>query len=207
MNARIRELFNRGLGALFVSFGAFVLCWMVWAIYNSGKWGYLGMSLLGITLLASGWSKLFPNIYEPMPVDPNDPLIKAAIEQSRQELHRFKNGMDDNRKQPFVKFPLVSPEGRTEHIWALVHSLKGQELTVSLANDPVENQGDLNPRQTVNLDDIEDWILVSANGDTEGGYSMGAMARIYKREAGWIPAALKKELSAFTDFDIRDLTD
>lgn len=205
MQASSRELLSRGLGAVYCAIGAALLLWMAWAIYDSRQWGYLGAGFLGLTLLGTGWSRLFPNAYDPIQIDNANPIMRSAIERSRRELHRFKSGLDDNRKQPFVKFPLTSPTGETEHIWGIVHSLKGQDLIVSLANDPVENQGELNPRQTVRLNEIEDWILISSSGETEGGYSMGAMAQIYRQEKGWVPAALKKELSNFKDLNIESL--
>ena len=200
-----REWLSRLLGGIFIVAGIGVVIGVVWAIVTTGKWSYLGAALLAITLLGAGWSRLFPDVYEPVPIDHDDPLMKSAIEQARRELHRFKGGLGDNSKQPFVKFPLTMPSGQVEHIWGLVHSLKGSELTVSLANDPVEQTDAADPRRTVRLGDIEDWMLVAGNGETQGGYTMAAMARIFRRDKGFVPSAMKKDLRHFKDWNIADL--
>ena len=201
----IRETLSRTFGAVVFVCGIAILVAAAYAAYDTGRWGYLGAGVLALVFIGVGWSRLFPDTFAPIPVDPDDPLMKTATEHARRELPRFRRGVRENQKQAFVKFPLRTRSQEIEHIWGIVHSIDGEVATVSLANDPVDTPENTHPRSTVRMNEIEDWMLVASDGKTEGAYTTRAMAQIYKREQGFLPAAMRKEFEHFTDFDVDDL--
>ncbi|MEM8983200.1 MAG: DUF2314 domain-containing protein [Pseudomonadota bacterium] len=197
----MRDILSRAFGGFLCLSGIVIVAGSAWFVHRSGEWSAAAPALFGLFVLRMGWRRLSPDYFSPLPVATDDPLMLAAIAQARRELGRFKAGLEETSKQAFIKFPLISPGGDTEHIWGLVHALDGDEFVVSLANDPVEDQGALGVHQHVASNALEDWMLVGATGDTEGGYTMGAMAAIYKRDRGRVPPPIKAELRQFKDVD------
>jgi len=205
---RLREVLSRSVGVLLMLIAAAAAAGLVLFIGSAAgdfEWKHLGGFIACAILAALGWSLLFPDHYAPIPVDLDDPVMRASIEQARAELIRLRRGIDEGRKQPFIKFPLKSAEGETEHIWAVVHLLTDETAQVSLANEPVHEHAEMDPRFSVPLADLEDWALVDRNGITEGGYTHLALARMYKRDQGFIPRAMRKQLAAFRDLDLDQL--
>ncbi|MEM1264263.1 MAG: DUF2314 domain-containing protein [Pseudomonadota bacterium] len=201
----MRDFLSRLLGAVMCLAGIAVVVGSAWLAYRSGDWAKAVPASLGIVVFGLGWRRFNPDYFAPLPVAKDDPLMLAAIDQARDEIERFKAGLHDDATQAFVKFPLTSPGGDTEHIWGLVHEQSGGELTVSLANDPVEDQGELDAHERVAFERLEDWMLVGATGDTEGGYTVGAIAAIYKRDRGRVPPPIKAQLRQFKDIDLDNL--
>lgn len=203
----MREILSRSFGALVVLAGIAIIGYAAWSTFGSGRWSDLLPAILGIVFVTIGWPRLFPDTFAPLPVSHDDPLMRAGIDQARRELRRFTDGLREGRKQAFVKFPMKTRNGDVEHIWGIVHSLDRQTALVSLANEPVDApaEGRQDPRIRVEMSDLEDWMLVASDGTTEGGYTTKAMAQIYKREKGYLPAALKKQLAVFKDFRLQDI--
>lgn len=203
----MREILSRSFGALIVLTGFAIVGYAAWSGYTSGRWSDLLPALLGLVFITVGWPRLFPDTFAPLPVNQDDPLMRAAIDQARREMRRLLDGVREGRKQAFVKFPMQTRSGEVEHIWGIVHSIDRQAALVSLANQPVDApaEGQRDPRIRVEVSDVEDWMLVAGDGTTEGGYTTKAMAQIYKREKGYLPAALKKQLKVFKDFQLRDI--
>jgi uncharacterized protein YegJ (DUF2314 family) len=202
----MREILSRSFGALIVLTGFAIVAYAAWSGYTSGRWRELLPAILGLVFITVGWPRLFPDTFAPLPVNQDDPLMKAGIEQARREMRRFLDGVHEGRKQAFVKFPMQTRSG-VEHIWGIVHNIDRETALVSLANQPVDApaEGRQDPRIRVEMSNVEDWMLVASDGTTEGGYSTKAMAQIYKREKGYLPAALKKQLAVFKDFRLQDI--
>lgn len=200
-----RELLSRSFGAVVVIAGIALIGGAVWFAYDTGRWAHLGGALLGLVFLSVGWPRLFPDVFGPQAIDPQDPLIVAATDQARNEVNRLKEAVNEGRKQVFIKFPLGMQNGATEHIWGLVHQIEREDVIVSLANEPIDTPKNEDLRIRVALADIEDWVLLSSDGSTEGGYTMKAIAQIYKRDKGYLPRTLRKELAVFKDFRIEDI--
>ncbi len=91
------------------------------------------------------------------------------------------------------------------HIWGLVHGLEGETASVSLANEPICDQQGADPRRTVALADLEDWMLVDGQGRVEGGFSRLAMLQIYKRRQGYVPRRLVRTLEDCVDLRAAEL--
>jgi uncharacterized protein YegJ (DUF2314 family) len=170
----------------------------VWAFYTTDDWEYLGMVVPVLFFLGSGRRLVFPGEPPPLAVDPGDPLMRQAIADARREVGGFVNGMRDGKKEPFVKFALRTIDGGAEHVWAVAHSIEHKLVVVSVVSEPVGPIEVDSARQKVRLDEIEDWMLVDTGGDIEGGYTQIAMARIYKRDKGYVPYAVRKSLEKFS---------
>ena len=198
------ELLSRGLGVVFMLLGIAAALGLIGSMIADGDFtvGKVGGVFLGLLVLAMGWQRLFPNYYAPIPVDHQDPLMQEAMAHARRELPRLRAGVDEGRKQAFVKFPLKSASGEIEHIWGVVHSLGADAAQVSLVNEPVNKPESQDPRFSVPFADIEDWTLVDGAGVIDGVYTHVALARLYKREKGFLPHAMRKELAAFRDLDL-----
>jgi len=80
--------------------------------------------------------------------------------------------------------------------------LNEDSVLVSLANPPVHKPANDERRFPVPLADIEDWVLIDSAGVMEGGFTHVALAHAYKRDKGFVPHAMHKELAAFKDLDL-----
>ena len=199
----LRDTLSRLFGLVLVLFALAIAVAVVWAIADTGQWSYAGALILALLIAGTGWPRLFPNVFAAYPVDRDDPIMRDAIARARRELGRLRTGVSEGRKEAYLKFPLKTANGDIEHIWGTVHSISSESAVVSLANEPIgEIDVSEDPRRTVHLSEAEDWMLVSSDGTTEGGYTHLAMARIVKRDKGRLPSAVRESLRTFKD--IRD---
>jgi uncharacterized protein YegJ (DUF2314 family) len=134
-----------------------------------------------------------------LPVDNNDPIMSEHIAIARSNLERFFNGLNEALFEAFVKFPHEF-EGEIEHVWGIAHSVREDHVIVSLASEPIGEPGEeAMERMSISIKAIEDWMLVSANGETQGGYTMLGMAKIYERDYGKLPKRYAEDLKMFVD--------
>jgi uncharacterized protein YegJ (DUF2314 family) len=75
-------------------------------------------------------------------------------------------------------FPLPGTDDGHEYMWCVVNTWRGDRLSCTLANDPV-NCPDLRPGQNVDLreDQIFDWMLSGPGDHTEGAYTTRVVER------------------------------
>lgn len=163
--------------------------------------GYISFALAWVItpiVLLSIW-KAKPRL-EVLLVDIDDPIMQEHIALSRKYLPRFIKGLEAGKQEAFIKFPHLFGD-ETEHVWGVAHSYKDNEIIVSIASDPVGeiSEEDVG-RLPVPLNKIEDWILTNEKGESQGGYTMLAMAKIYERDFGKLPKRYIKDLSQFIDF-------
>jgi uncharacterized protein YegJ (DUF2314 family) len=117
-----------------------------------------------------------------MPIGRSEPEMREAIARAQADLPRFLAGLAAGTKEAFVKYPMSTRGGTTEHVWGVAHYQEGQDVVVSLASEPVMPfQDGYDARERVPLHEIEDWILTDRAGRAEGGYSHLAMVRVYRR--------------------------
>lgn len=180
-------------------------------IFN--KWLDVGNDLAGWISMVLGWIftpilllnlwKVKPNP-EAIPVDINDPIIQELIARSRSELDRFLEGLEEGRKEAYVKFPYEFG-GETEHVWGVSHSVKDGSVIVSLDSTPVgEVPEEVYERLSIDLDSVEDWMLVDRSGKTYGGYSNLGLAKVYTRDYGKLPKSYTRHFDRFVDFSWPD---
>jgi len=136
-----------------------------------------------------------------IPIDIDDPLIQKLIEKSRSEIDRLTQGLDEEKKEAYVKFPYKFGD-EIEHVWGTVHYIKEDYVLVSLDSLPVGEVPEIaTGRLKVKLAEIEDWMLVDNDGKTYGGYSILGLAKIYTREHGKLPKEYERDLERFVDFE------
>ncbi len=136
-----------------------------------------------------------------MPVDIHDPIMQVQINRAKSELNRFIDGLNEGELDAYIKFPYKF-EGQTEHVWGVAHSYQDGVFVVSLASEPVGEPGqEMRSRIKINESDLEDWTLTDSAGNTKGGFTMLAMARLYEKNYGNLPKAYTQNLSRYVDFN------
>ena len=196
-----REKISRGVGLVLVVGGVVWVGLTIWASVTTDDWDYLTSGIIGLVCSGFGWKRLFPGEPPPMDVDHADPLMDAAIGQARCDIRRFLDGLAAGALDSLVKYPIETNSGEVEHVWGAAHTLKGQDLIVSLLSDPVGDVVIESARQQVPLSAVEDWMLIDVDGRIQGGYTQIAMARIYLRDKRFVPYAIRRSLSDFVDVD------
>jgi uncharacterized protein YegJ (DUF2314 family) len=131
--------------------------------------------------------------------------MAAAMEQARREFRRFKAGLAEGRKEALVKYAMQTGYGDNEHVWAIAHSFDKGSVVTSLASEPVGDVDVKAERNRIAESDIEDWLLIDNENRMEGGFTQIAMAKIYKRDKGYVPYAIRKGLGQFVDLKDPDL--
>jgi uncharacterized protein YegJ (DUF2314 family) len=122
------------------------------------------------------------------------------MERSRSELNRFLEGLEEGKKEAYVKFPYQFGD-EIEHVWGLAHTVKDGSVIASLESNPVgEVTEEVYERLSIDLDSVEDWMLVDRSGKTYGGYSILGLAKVYTRDYGKLPKAYTRDLGRFVDF-------
>lgn len=201
-----RETLSRLFGALLLVAGLALVVVGVWIAWKDRSFGYLGASLFGVFVAMHGISRAFPGQPPPLPIATGDPIMAAAMERARREFRRFARGLAEGRREALVKYAMKTGYGDNEHVWAIAHTLEGDEIVTSLASQPVGADADTSlERRRIKKADVEDWLLIDADGRIEGGFTQIAMAKIYKRDEGYVPYAIRKSLTDMTDLDDRSL--
>ena len=199
------ELQSRIFGGLIFAAG--------WALIGAGLYGVwwlntisaVGYLLLGICVTYNGWERMMPTRYAPIFVDASEPDMLKAVALARAEIERFRDGVKYTQKEAKARFSLETGDGHNEHVWAIVHRINGNTLQVSIPTEPGKPATATDPRAEMPLDELEDWMLVDREGLTEGGYTLGAMAKKYRFYKGYIPRGLRLELEKFVDVELENL--
>lgn len=182
--------------------------WLLHALLGADCGGIIAAILMyiifPITLLNIWKGK--PDLFT-LPVNMDDPFMVAGISQAKSDLPRLLQGLSEGKLEAYVKFPYQF-DGEVEHVWGVAHQYKDENIILSLASAPVGNvDEEAFGRLTIPLSEIEDWMLVDANGNTQGGYTILAMAQIYARDYGKLPKKHRNDLKRFVDFSWHENTE
>ena len=115
-------------------------------------------------------------------VSDDDPLLKRAVQQAREEWPRFVAAYDARSGANFsVKAP-VTHAGHTEFIWISVTGLEGDRVYGTLGNDP-GNLGSLKfgSKVSVQVADLNDWCYLDPAGKLTGGFTVEAVQKAQRR--------------------------
>lgn len=197
----MREVLSRAFGGLLIVFGLALIVGGLWLAIEDSRWKPIGASVFGLFVVSFGLGRLFPGQPPPLPIETDDPLMAAAFERARREFPRFEKGVAEGRREALVKYAMKTGYGENEHVWAVAHSIDGNDVVTSLVTETVGEAPVGNERRRVSRNEVEDWVLVNESGRTEGGFTQIAMAKIYKREKGYVPWSIRKSLSDFADLD------
>ena len=196
----IREILGRLWGVVALLVGLGFVWWALYASFRLGEWGTLLALVPGAGFVLYGLGKMFPGQPPPIPIETGEPLMEEAMQRARREWRRFARGLAEGKREALVKYPLKTGFGDNEHVWAIAHSIDNGEVVTSLASEIVGDAVDVKPeRQRIPVSEIEDWLLLDDSGRMEGGFTQIAMAKIYKRDRGYVPYAIRKGLPNFAD--------
>ena len=198
----IREIFSRLWGVVALGLGLVMGFWALKASFGMGEWSTLFALIPAAGFSFYGLGKIFPGQPPPMPIETDDPLMKEAFDRARREWHRFERGLAEGRREALIKYPMKTGYGDNEHVWAVAHAIDNGHVVATLASQPVGDEVELkNERQRIRIEEIEDWLLIEDKGRMEGGFTQIAMAKIYKRDKGYVPYAIRKTLPNMADLN------
>lgn len=160
----VGTLIMRILGGISLAFGLIIIGWVVFNLVHPTK-EYVASRRTPFQLLIPagmvwmGWRWLRdegPGIEETA-VDFECEGLRRSVERARETLPWFLEQVKQNVDGAYIKFPLKTPNGLTEHIWAYVHSHHDDLFNVSLSNEPLDKDQTTSGRRDVALAEVEDW--------------------------------------------------
>jgi len=198
----IREILGRLFGVALLLVGLGLVGWGLGAAFSNGEWSKLLASVVGVFLALHGLGRAFPGQPPPLAIETGEPLMESAIQTAQATLDRFKSGLAEGKREALVKYAMKTGYADNEHVWAVAHTVDGDNVVTTLMSEPVGGDADVsNERTRVPLADVEDWLLVDGSGRMEGGFTQIAMAKVFKRDRGYVPYAIRKGLPNFADLD------
>lgn len=200
-------LFRRILGALAILLGVAILIWAVYSLVSPppgsrSNFRSLARLLVPFALIAVGWTWLRyegKGIDEITPPDLKCPELEASVVKARATLSSFLPHVEDGGDDAFIKFPLKTPGGNTEHIWGYVHFIKDGRFNVSLANRPFDDKESPDGRRNVPQEEIEDWQIVEPDGRIRGAQSLIALFRYHENRGVKLSPKMKKQKASLID--------
>lgn len=202
-NVCMRILIKRSFGVLAFLIG---LALSGWFIYNQFwpteefKSGFRSVFQLAVPIacLVVGWNWMRykgKGIEEVIPPDLKCPELEASVEKAKATMPQFITEVEKGIDGAFIKFPLHTPLGLIEHIWAYVHFHKDDRFNVSLANEPIDDQQKSEGRRDVSVEDVEDWQIMSPDGAIRGAYSLIALFEYWERHGKPLSPQMKRQKS------------
>jgi len=108
---------------------------------------------------------------EAFDIDYDSPELRNSVSEARARLPQFIDRIQQGEEYASIKFPFVTDQGVTEHLWAYVHGFDDDVLDVSLLNEPYTHEGELAERYEVPESIVEDWQIHYPDGRISGAYS------------------------------------
>lgn len=192
---------KRILGALSIAVAVTVIALLVggrvWERpqFREDAWLAAPLLLLVVGMLVYGWRWLMdlgPGL-ETLQVDPHAPELVESIREARRTLPGFLDRVRRHEDGAYIKFPLVTNSGVTEHIWAYVHHYDRGVFNVSLANSPYTTNEEIAVRRDVRESEVEDWQIMRPDGRIEGGFSIRALFRHLEDNGIHINRTMRKQ--------------
>ena len=118
-----------------------------------------------------------------IPVEDDDPLMTAAVEEARSRWPEFAEKFESRGKDDsFSVKAAVTAGGNTEFIWMNVIGLEPEYIHGELANEPID-LGDLKlgSRVEVSLADLNDWAYQVGEEEPQGLFTVKAITEAQKR--------------------------
>jgi uncharacterized protein YegJ (DUF2314 family) len=157
--------------------------------------------IVPIAMIWYGWRWLRddgPGI-ETLQIDPKAPELTKARVQARRSMQIFVAAVRRHEDGAFLKFPLLTDAGVTEHIWAYAHHYADGVFNVSLANTPYTQKGAVENRRDVAETEVEDWQIMTRDGRIRGGYSLRALFDHVEANGIRLNRTMRKQRAQFVD--------
>jgi uncharacterized protein YegJ (DUF2314 family) len=201
----LRVILKQIFGVLAVGIGAGLILWLLYNLiwptsYFRGPSNPLQLAY-PVVMIWVGWRWLTdggPGI-EKQGVDFDAPELISSVAEAKRTLPSFIAEVKKNIDGAFVKFPLLTDKGVTEHIWAYVHNYKDGVFNVSLANTPYTQKAEIKRRLDITEAEVEDWQIMLPDGRIRGAYSSMAAFRYLERKNIRLNRTMRKQRMLFTD--------
>jgi len=199
-------LLKRLLGVVALLIGITILGWCIYnlvaptAVFRRSFYSVFQL-IVPIAMIWYGWRWLCddgPGI-ETLQIDPNAPELIDAKVQARRSMAVFLAAVRQHEDGAYLKFPLLTDAGVTEHIWAYVHHYADGVFNVSLANTPYTQKGDVENRRDVPEADVEDWQIMTRDGRIRGGYSLRALFDHVEAKGIHLNRTMRKQRAQFVN--------
>ena len=177
-----------------------------WFIYNQFypteefKSGFRSILQLifPIACLITGWKAMKykgKGIEEVIPMDLKCSELDESTEIAKATLSEFITRVEKGIDEAYVKFPLHTPKGLTEHIWAYVHFHRDDYFNVSIANEPLDEEQESIGRRNIPAEEIEDWQIMKVDGTIDGAYSLIALFKYWENIGKPLSPLMKEQKS------------
>lgn len=198
---------KRLLGALALIIGAGIAGWFIYnQIWPTDEFTRSFRTLFQLTIpiacLVVGWKWVRyqgKGIDEITPPDLKCPELEESVKRASATMGTFLSEVDKGIDGAYIKFPLITPQGLTEHIWAYVHFFRDDHFNVSLANTPIDEQQASEGRRDVPLTEVEDWQIMQPDGKIKGAHSLIALFRYHENHGVTLSPLMKKQKSQLLD--------
>jgi uncharacterized protein YegJ (DUF2314 family) len=202
----VRVVLRRILGLITFIMGVVLAAWFVYNQFHptpefQRSFRSVFQLALPAVFLIYGWRWLHysgPGIEE-TPGTVAFPELTESVTQARNTLSYFIAQVEKNVDGAYVKFPLLTPGGITEHIWAYVHSYREGNFNVSLANVPKDPKEPAQGRRDIAKDQVEDWQILQSDGRIKGAFSTIALFRNRENTGKPLTPKMRKQKALFLD--------
>jgi uncharacterized protein YegJ (DUF2314 family) len=204
---RSHVMAKRLLGGVALLMGITVLGWFGYNMIRpptqefTGSFRSVFQLIVPAAMVWYGWRWLMdagPGI-ETIQIDPNAPELAESVQQAKQTMPAFLQAVRRHQDGAYIKFPIVTDAGATEHIWAYVHHYADGVFNVSLANTPYTQKGAIETRRDVSESEVEDWQIMKSDGRIKGGYSLRALFKHVERKGIHLNRTMRKQRAQFLD--------
>ncbi len=197
---------RRIMGCIALTMGLAITGWFIYNQFSPTpefQRSYLGIFQLAVPIafLIVGWRWLRyqgPGIEETRP-DLSCPELAESVQHAKQAMPYFLEQVRKNIDNAFVKFPMKTERGLTEHIWAYVHSYQEGKFNVSLANKPIDPSESQLGRRDVLIEDVEDWQIMERDGRIRGAFSLIALFRYRENRGCRLSPKMRKQKEQLID--------
>lgn len=194
---------KRVFGVLAILIGLVIIGWF---LYNQiwpteefeSSFRSIFQLVIPIACIFVGWRWLRykgKGIEEVIPPDLKCPELDTSVKLAQASLPEFIEEVEKGIDGAYIKFPLQTPQGLIEHIWAYVHFHRDGRFNVTLANDPIDEEQDSEGRRDVPAEEVEDWQIMSPDGSIRGGYSIAALFAYWERLGNVLSPRMKEQKS------------
>jgi uncharacterized protein YegJ (DUF2314 family) len=197
---------KRILGVITLFIGIAILSWFVYNQFYPTpefKRSYYGLFQLFFPMacLIVGWRWFrYEGIgIEDTRPDFNCPELRESVRFAHGSMPYFLEQVEKNTDGAFIKFPILTPRGATEHIWAYVHSYRDGKFNVSLANAPYDKAQTAEGRRDVSAGEVEDWQIMYPDGRIKGAYSLIALFQNREQTGKRLTPKMKKQRAKLID--------
>jgi hypothetical protein len=132
------------------------------------------------------------------PIAPDDPLWAAAVQRARATVPDMLQHQQSGR-DVWVKFPMRTKAGATEHVWGRVSEMRGHTLQCIVETPPAGHPARGLVMTEITTAEIEDWQVELEDGTIRGGFTTRAQAEMARRDGQSVPPHIEDMIRRMTN--------